>query len=266
MITTQLIRNAKLGLALVATSAALYQNAHAEDFLIGTHGPKSWQLDDRITYSEKHDSAGRLDTLAHTTVVKYWSGDKLGMFGIGSLPYRWMSKGNASSEGFGDLMLKAGPRGKFDFGDKGSFHWITFTGLSFPTGDENVRPSLGSGGLDIKVGSTTTYLTSDKRNELTTSFEYTIPEEKTGKNIPDDISGGFIFGRQLTPKIRLGVGMTGSLKNGGASDGNYALNARIMARYNLSKDWHLQFLGEQTIAEKNISHGFTTGLFVRYNF
>ena len=73
--------------------------------------------------------------------------------------------------------MKLGPRGYIDLGARGSFHWIANAGLSFPIGDTQARPSLGSGGYDAKVGFTTTYLTKDKKNELTTSFEYSFPEQ-----------------------------------------------------------------------------------------
>mgnify|MGYP001609777989 FL=1 len=60
--------------------------------------------------------------------------------------------------------------------------------------------------------------------------------------------------------------MTGVLKEGGVQDGDYALNARVMTRYNLSKAWHVQLLGETSIMEENMPRGFSAGLFVRRNF
>jgi len=249
-------------IALGSTLVALLLNARADDFLIGTHGPTDWQLDDRITYSEKSLDNMKINTSAHTTVVKHWTGDKFGWFGIGVLPYKHVRKNGEENSGFGDFTLKLGPRGYTEFRDKSSFHWILNGGISFPTGDSSSKVNLGTGEFDTKLGFTTTYLSENKKSELTTSFEYTVPEQKTR---PDEIATGFIIGKQIGPKIRLGCGMTGLTKlNEQGLD--YSLNARVLLRYNLSKKVHIQLLGETSVAEHNMPHGFTIGTFVRYNF
>jgi len=241
----------------------------ADDFLIGTRGPTPIQFDHGINYTRRETAQGVSDNWIQSNVVKFWTGKELGFFAIGALPYKFLGANGAESSGLGDLTLKLGPRGTFDLGKQGSFHWITAAGASFPVGDATTRPALGTGRYDFKGGFTTTWLDTAKKNEVTTAFEYTKPVALyQDRNASDELNTGFILGSKLNETWRVGAGLRGILKVGEPSDGDYILKARALARYTFphNKMWHLELITDKSIATKNMSDETMGAVLVRYNF
>ncbi len=263
----KLFKSSITTLSLLA--AMLLPSIKAEDFLIGTRGPTPIQFDHGINYIRKETSPNSSESFVNSNVLKYWTGKERGFFALGSLPYKSLEQGMLSSEGFGDLTLKLGPRGTEDLGKYGSFHWITAVGTSIPLGDESTKPALGTGRYDFKGGFTTTWLDKEKKKECTTAFEYTKPLTLyQGRAVSDEINTGFISGRKLNETWRVGAGLRGTFKLGEPNDGDYVLKARALARYTFqqNKMWHLELIADRSIATKHMPDETSAGVLVRYNF
>jgi len=262
----------KLLKVLLSTALTTYlttSSAQADDFLIGTRGPTPIQFDHGFNYSRKETAPNLTESFVNSNVIKYWTGKERGFFAIGSLPYKSLEQGTQSSEGFGDLALKLGPRGTENLGRYGSFHWITAVGASIPLGDAAAKPALGTGRYDFKGGFTTTWLDKEKKNECTTAFEYAKPMTLYhGRAVYDEINAGFILGRKLNETWRIGAGLRGTLKLCEPNDGDYILKARELARYTFprNKMWHMEFIADKKIATKNMPDEVNAALLVRYNF
>lgn len=250
------------------STALLLNHAKADDFLIGTRGPTNFQLDTGVIYTHKESAKGKSESIVNGNVLKYWTGNKLGFFGIASLPYKHVESNGLENSGLGDFTLKIGLRGSLDFGKNGSFHWIGAVGGSLPLGDADNKPALGSGSYDFKGGFTTTYLSSDKMNEITSAFEYTRPSIDKSTQTSDEIGAGFIIGRKIDEVLRIGAGLRGNAKLGGLNDGDYVLKARALMRYTFPKQkmMHLELICDKSIAQRKMPEEVSTALLFRYNF
>ncbi len=265
----KILQKWRKSLVLLAGAAVMSSSVKADDFLIGTRGPTPIQLDHGFNYTRKETSPNPTESFVNSNVIKYWTGNKLGFFAIGSLSYKSLEQGAQGSEGFGDLTLKLGPRGIIDLGKQGSFHWITAAGASIPIGDATTKPVLGTGRYDFKGGFTTTWLDTVKKNEVTTSFEYAKPLTFiNNKPVADEINAGFIVGRKLSEIWRVGAGLRGTYKLGDPNDGDYVLKTRALARYTFPKHkmWHLELIGDKSVATKNMPEEVSGALLLRYNF
>ena len=268
--TDELLQKWNKSLTLLAGAMVIgFSEGRAEDFLIGTRGPTPIQFDNGINYTRKETSLNVTESFVNNNVIKYWTGKERGFFAIGSLPYKFLRQGVQSSEGLGDLTLKLGPRGTEDLGNSGSFHWITAIGASIPLGDAQAKPTLGNGRTDFKGGFTTTWLDAAKNNECTTSFEYTKPLTfLNNKTVSDEINAGCIVGRKLDETWRVGAGLRGTYRIGEPSDGEYVLKARALVRYTFPQNtmWHLELIGDKSVATKNMPDEVSGALLLRYNF
>jgi len=263
------MRKEARGFAVAALLTASTVSEKAEDFLIGTRGPTPLQFDHGVNYIRKETQSGASDNFIQSNVVKYWTGKELGFFAIGALPYKFLKSRDTESSGFGDLTLKLGPRGTIDLHNFGSFHWIAAAGTAIPLGDTDTKPALGTGRYDFKGGFTTTYLSHDKKDEMTTAFEYNKPLTlHNGKPASDEINAGFIVGKKLNDNWRIGAGLRGTYKIREKDDGDYITKARILARYTFSKNpmWHIEIIGDKSIKTKYMPDETMGSILIRYNF
>ena len=255
--------------AVGALAIALTPEINASDINIGARAPETnYQFDERIGFSERDLNGSKTKAIVSNSILKYWNGDKLGMWAFVNVPYKEVSNDTGRSVGFGDVSLGLGPRGRIDLGEKGNLHWISYAGLNLPTGDTDNKPNLGNGRLDKKVGLFSTYMTLDKKVGVDTSLEYNFTgENNLGKKPSDELYAGAIVNRKIANNWRLGVGSIGTLKQNGKNDGDYLLTARGVLRFDHpSKKWHAVILADKDISSRNMPSGYgVTGL-VRYNF
>ncbi len=243
---------------------------NADDILKGVKGPTNWQLDLRESYTQKTDSKKTITTTTtNNDVIKYWSGDKLGLFGFINIPtYKTININNSKSNGFGDLTFGLGPRGRIDL-RSGSFNFLSYLGASIPTGNSKYTPALGNGRTDLKAGFFTTTLSADKIFEFDTSFEYTSAG-KNHKNIRglDEITAGAIVGTKLTENnlARIGVGFTSKYRETSSNKWDYVYGPRIVLRITPEKkNWHFELIADYDLASKNMPKGYSGTAQIRIN-
>ncbi len=256
----------------VATSVMFPTLTRGDDIFKGVRGPTNWQLDSRVGYTERTDSEGNeMETTTNNEVIKYWNGDKIGVFGFINIPtYKSIRSEDASSEGFGDLTFGIGPRGRIDLGDTGSLNFLSYVGASLPTGNSESKPALGNDRIDLKTGIFSTYLTPDKKFEIDTSFEYTLAGENSkGVKGLDEIAAGFLVGTQLTEDnlIRVGAGLTSRFRENREGGWDHAYGPRAVIRFSPPKQpWHIEVIGDYDLESKGLSKGFGVMLQLRINF
>ena len=262
----KLVRLAAMGLILAPALG------NGSDIFIGVRGPTEWQLDLRQGHIERKDKLGnRLTIDFGNAILKYWNGDKAGLFGFVNVPYRSIDNGKSNSDGLGDVALGIGPRLRFDFGNKGSLHLLSYAGASLPTGDSKETPSLGNDRVDGKFGLYSTYLSSGKRFEIDGSFEYSLAGvNRKGVRGLDEMNTGIVVGGRLTKDnlIRAAMGMTARFKEKSIEgELDYAYGPRTVIRITPPKSkWHMELIGDYDVRAKGLSKGFGIGSIFRYNF
>lgn len=252
------MRNLLKTLALASTIAVsfLMPTVRADDFVKGMRGPTDHQADLRLAYSE-NDAGVKATT--ETLLLKYWDGKEIGKFGLLAIPYKQIDTPKSSSEGVGDLTLSLGPRASFGK----SLHFMSYAGLTLPTGDDKAKPALGTGRIDLKLGLTGTYQFPDKKSELDLAIERTFTgEDRRGVNPTDETYFGVFAGRTLTDRLKFGLGFTEFRKD----NGDYTASLRAIARYTFSPNWHGEVVVDKSIATENMPSWQSRGLFVRHNF
>ena len=246
------LRNYFLLGSLFLTSLSI---AKADDIFKGVRGPTKFQLDGRLTYSKNERN---IESLTNNLILKYWDGDKLGLWGFLNLPYKNINSSNKSSEGFGDISLGIGPRGRIN-----NFYWCSYAGFTFPTGDEKSNPVLGNGRLDTKIGLLETYITSDKKYEIDGMVEHNVTGKNgSGVNPSDETYIGILGGGKITKKLRLATGFTDLIK----SNSDYIANWRIVLRYTASPKLHFELVGDKGIDGHNVQKSTGIGVYMRNNF
>jgi hypothetical protein len=263
------IKNAltRIGLtALLALSSIGSGEAKADSIFKGVRGPTNLQLDQRVSFGERETLPNKTQTTSDNTILKYWSGNQLGAFGFVNVPYKEISKGNASSDGLGDINIGLGPRGKLDFGQYGSLNFLSCAGLTLPTGDNKVKHALGSGRLDNKAGLFTTYLSKNKRLETDASIEYTSTgKDGLGNKPSDELAAGIVAGGQIARNLRLVGGLTGNYKCGGKNEGDYSFGPRANMRYIVSLRTHFEIVADYYSINKDMPRGFGLTAIMRIN-
>lgn len=274
-----MIKN-KVKLGVLVVSLACAGSVRGNDIFIGTRGPTPWQFDARVGYSEKTDSKdATTKTINQNDVLKYWNGNKIGLFGYVNVPaYKKVDNGRISSEGFGDIAFGLGPRGTIylDGGKSGTLHFLSYTGAILPTAEVKT-PALGNDRFDIKSGASLTYLTPQKKMEIDLAVDYICAGKNSrGVQGPDLISGGLIVGGQVFDnkdlELRLAGGINGILKeNLKEKDRDYVYGPRAVLRitpkFKSGKKWgHLEVIGDYDACSKNMPKGFGLTFQTRVNF
>ncbi|MBI3622976.1 transporter [Candidatus Pacearchaeota archaeon] len=171
------------------------------------------------------------------------------------MPYKYTKTPSGSSKGLGDITLGIGPRFTIN-----NYHIFGYAALTFPTGDHESKPQLGTGRHDIKLGGLATILSNDKSLEIDWVTEYNITEN-TSTGIPNEVYFGLVGGGKLTKKTRAVIGLTNMIK-----DKDFMLNLRAIGRYTISKKLHFELIGDKTLAHNNIPSITNISLYTRYNF
>lgn len=242
--------------ALTAGAILASQPARADDFAKGMRGPTDHQADLRLGYTENDQG---VQAYTETLLLKYWDGKEIGKFGLLALPYKQIDGPKSDSEGVGDLTLSLGPRASF--GKR--LHFMSYAGLSLPTGDDKAKPALGTGRIDLKLGLTGTYQFPDKKTELDLAIERTFTgENRLGVNPSAETYFGVFAGRTLTDRLKFGLGFTEFRRD----NGDYNRSLRAIARYTFSPSWHIELVGDKTIDRENMPEAQSVGVFVRRNF
>lgn len=241
---------------LAGTLASLIPSrTHSDDIFKGVKGPTNWQLDERINYKENEN---KVKTLSNNLILKYWDGEKIGKWGFLHLPYAFITNEKETNQGLGDISLGGGPRFTAY-----NFHFFPTASLKLPTGDFTDKIPLGDGRYDTKLSLFTTYLTQNKKFHIDSALEYNLTgENKKNINPPNEIYGALLVGGEVIPNVRLATGFTHLMKE----NGDYLFNMRSILRYTFSPSFHLELVGDVGIESRNISEGFSLGLFLRYNF
>jgi hypothetical protein len=244
-----------LGTALIAGTLAL--NANAQSIFNGIKGPTDFQLDDRVSYTMKEAQNGaKTKTTANNAILKYWDGKDLGTFAFLNVPYKSVDNGVKESEGLGDVFIGAGPRFNLDVGES-KLSVLSYLGASLPTGSTNCAPALGTERTDYKAGLLGTLTDKARKYEADFALDYNLTE---GKQVSDELSGGFVVGGKVNDNFRLVAGPLFNYKTNGKNGGDYALSGRANIRYtpsgDLGKKMHFElwadrfFSGEGTSAPK----------------
>lgn len=239
----------------LAAGLTLASNVYADDIFKGARGPlgKDWQVDERVVYSLLEDAKH----VNNNFILKYWDGDAFGKWVFVSVPYRWTGSSKGSGNGFGDVSVGAGPRGRV-----GDLHWISYAGLTFPSGKSDGNIKLGTGRYDRKVGLFVTYLSRDKRFQLEGAAERNFTGQRNGLAAPDETYWGLLAGGKLSDRIRLVSGLTEAHKE----NKDFLLNSRSVIRYTVSPKLHFEVVGDIGLKNRNIPKGKSFGFYQRYNF
>ena len=243
----------RLKMAL-ATTLAVATAAGADDIFKGMRGPTNWQADGRVSYAQNEKGA---TNVTNTAILKYWDGDGFGKWAFASVSYRFVAANNGQANGFGDITIGAGPRGRI-----GNLHQLFYGALTFPTGDSGFVPALGNGRYDTRLGCFVTYLSPDKSFDIDGSVEYNITgTNHNDVNVPNEISAGAVAGIKVTDKIRTAAGITHL-----ARDDASHTSLRFVGRYTHSSRIHFEALGDYGASAKNMPKANSLGLIMRYNF
>ncbi len=231
------------------------RDVYADDIFKGARGPlgKDWQADERTIYS----SSGNTRQINNTFILKYWDGDTFGKWIFVNVPYKWVGSPEGSGHGFGDISVGAGPRGRV-----GDLHWISYAGLTFPSGESGGNIKLGTGRYDKKVGLFVTYLFRNKLFQLEGAVEHNFTGRRNGLAAPDESYRGLLAGGKLTDKIRLVSGLTETHKE----NEDFLLNSRSVIRYTVSPKLHFEVVGDIGLKNRNVPRGKSLGFYQRYNF
>jgi hypothetical protein len=256
-------------LALSTVLLALTQTTKADDIVKGVKGPTKWQLDLRENYIQKSTGGITTTTTINNDIIKYWSGDKLGVFGFANIPaYKTIENKNSNSHGFGDISFGIGPRGKFNLG-AGTFNFLSYIGASFPTGKTNCKIALGNNRTDFKAGLYTTILNANKNLELDASIDYTSAgKTPNGAKGLDEIAAGMLIGAKLTENnsIRAALGISAKYKEITDNGWAHTYAARAVVRLTPPKKiWHLELIGEYDYNAKNMPKGYMAAAQLRIN-
>ncbi len=261
------------GILVLASALVSPLNVRGDTFFKGAPGPKGspGQVDQRISYSEMELDGKNDKTLKESTLLKWWpsyarGSIDTGPFVIVGVPYLWRDDGKASSSGLGDIWAGGGIRETYPFGKNNSFNYFAGAGVTFPTGDEMAKPSLGNGRVDVNPILWTTTLFDGGKYEASTSFGYTSTGKSNGKENPDVIDAGLAIGTQITPKIKVGVRVAGvvQLLEESGKEKKYQIQTGPIARYKFGPDFHIEaFLGP--VFGREMSSGFSGTVMGRFN-
>jgi len=226
--------------------------SYADDIFKGARGPigKDWQIDERVACAVYQESV----QISNNFILKYWTGDAAGKWVFVNVPYKLSVSEAGSKAGLGDISVGAGPRGRI-----GSLHWISYAGMTFPSGETNEKIKLGTGRLDKKFGLFVTY---NGTVELEGALEHNFTGRRDGLAVPDETYWGLLAGGKLTDKIRAVSGLTETHKE----NGSFLLNSRSVARYTVSPKMHFEVVADIGLDSKNIPLGKSVGIYQRYNF
>lgn len=256
----------------------LSMQAKASDIFIGGRGPTNFQIDTRLSYTEKTDNKGnKTASFGDNEILKYWDGKEIGVFGFINGSAKSIDNGKEKSTGLGDLVLGIGPRGTADLGKYGTLDWISYLGASLPTGDEKLKPALGNGRYDLKAGLFSTWLSKQKNWGVDFSSEYTRAGKVDGIKGKDEINFGLLGERKLNDQFRLALGLVGKLKESpkeNIQDWDLTVAPRAVLRYTPknTKRWHLELIGDYDpgkVINKDLPpapKGFGATLQFRVNF
>lgn len=226
-------------------------SAKADDIYKGVRGPTNFQIDERVQYSKNENN---IESLTNNFILKYWDGDKVGKFAFVSLPYKLVNSYNSSNQGFGDVTIGAGPRGKIK-----NLHYFLYGASTLPTGNSK----LSNKRYDIKAGTFITYLTKDKKFEIDGALEYNFTgKNNSGINPSNELYFSVLSGGVINNKIRFATGITDLIKD----NKDFALNSRSVLRYTFSPRVHLEVVGDVGLKSKNIPKSNSLGIYLRYNF
>jgi len=228
-------------------STAFPGTALANDITIGCRGPTNFQVDGRITYSEKGEEIDREETTTKTTnellMLKYWNGDNIGTWAFVKLPYKTVSNNEGFSYGTNDISVGLGPRGKIPIGD-GSFNFLSYGALTFPTGQ------LGNQRLDASIGLNYTFLSPKNTFDIDGTLNYTFTGESVNENgkiynPPNVFSYGLVAGGQPFDGIRLAGGFTGkTTRKDEEGNTDTSINGRGVVRFIFSSQFHMEVIGD----------------------
>ncbi|MFH1590595.1 MAG: hypothetical protein ABIC95_01570 [archaeon] len=242
-------------LALMALlSLTAVKKVHADDIHKGMRGPTMFQLHSQGTYARNEKG---LQTLGTNAILKYWTGDELGIWGYANIPYRHKSMGDATSSGFGDINVAIGPRGRW-----GDLHWKGYGGLALPTGNPDDRPPGGNGRWDSTLGAIVTYLAPSGNWELSGDVKRTWTGDGEQGNPPDELYASLLGGLQPIDRLWAATGPTMMRKD----NGDYNVEWMLAIRYTPSKTWAFQVVGKTSIAGEEIPSGTSAQGQVRFNF
>ncbi|MBI5061297.1 MAG: transporter [Candidatus Aenigmarchaeota archaeon] len=227
----------------------MYTKAPASDIYIGRRGPTDWQLDQRVVSSENEKAR----STTSTTILKYWDGDEHGKWWSVSLPYKHLEP-NApapTQNGFGDLSLNLGPRGR-----NGNFHWFLYSGLTLPTG------GMGNDRTDMRFGGLFTQMSPDQKYEVDGSIDYNITgTDRNGIDPPDEFSAGILLGGEVAKNTRAAAGLTYLGKGN-----DHSTNMKTVFRFTPSKKAHFELTYETPVSSRGIPRTSTICAIGRYNF
>lgn len=218
-----------------------FNTIQADGIFRGVKGSTDFQIDNRLSYSS--NSKG-IETLTNNLILKYWDGDKLGLFGFANIPYGIANSPTSGSNGIKDITLGVGPRGTI-----GNLHFLSYISSTFPTGSTDSKPALGNGRTDVKLGIAGTYFINNKSLELDAVVERNFTgNTPSGNNVPNEIYVGFMAGGEVLRDVRAGVGITHLDKD----DNSKSTGIFANFRYTISKYLHFELKGEKTIGTNNL--------------
>ncbi len=223
--------------------------ARADDIFKGVKGPTKFQLDGRGTYSK---NSRNIENFTNNLILKYWNGEEnnIGQWAFVNLPYKFQK----DKEGFGDVTMGGGPRGRIQ-----ELNWFLYGALTIPTKNRE----LSNDRYDIRAGTFITYLTENKKFHIDGTLEYNFTgKNKSGVNPFNEIYSGILSGGAINNRTRFATGLT-SLISG---NGDFVLNSRSVFRYTFSPSIHLELVGDIGIKNKNTAKSNSLGIFARYNF
>ncbi len=222
---------------------------YADDIFKGRRGPldKNWQVDCRISHSE----GGGTETTTGNAILKYWRGDKSGVWGFVNLPFKHAETTGKSENGLGNVTVGMGPRGRI-----GGLSFLPYGAISFPSGS-----AVGSSRYDKKAGIYATYMAAKDRFELDGGLEYNFTGRERGSSVPDEIYAGALAGCRLSNNIRIATGLTHSDKG----EKNMT-SSRTVLRYTPSPRMHFEVVGDAGLRSRGIPRQFGIGFYHRYNF
>ena len=260
------LRNcALIGLLGIASNLT---SLRAEHPFRGAEGPTDFQLDNRLTLSERESGKLNNYSLENNSILKWWPKNPSWIFAGASIPYKYAESGAAQSEGIGDISLLLGPRfvHRYSFG---SLHYSIAGGVRLPTGDADAKPSLGSGSIDYMLNAGFTYLTPDKQFNVDAAGVFTFAG-KDRNHRSDNVFTGAVLGAKPTSSssLRAFAGPIVNYQLGGNNDGNYRVSLRTGVRFTPvnTKRWHIEGWADNDIASCNTPEGISGTLVFRYNF
>lgn len=203
------------------------------------------------------------ETCAGNVILKfkYPTGKHFGMWGFVNAPWKEIHSPKGGNSGLGDVTLGAGPRGNFNIGE-GEVNWLSYGGLTLPTGDYKDGVPLGNGRADTNTGAYATWMPKSKNYEIDAALERKFTDNNwKGINPPDEWSGGLMFGKKIGD-FRCGIGVNGTRKD----NGDYQCGVRGTARYiPKGSRWHYEISGDYGIGSRNMPKNYGISFRARCN-